>query len=395
MTAPAAPAAPAARPGRAPHLYSVDLVRILTFACMIGVHVTSHTAADDDTGLYALLGLLHFTREVFFALSGFVLVLSYTYRPRPMRRFLPRRFLLVGVPYAVWSAIYFPFLLVRYPDGQSGWGVVGHFLLVLVTGQAWYHLYFLLVTMQVYVLLPVIIWLIHRTRGHHGPLLAAAAAFQLGLLAYYMYGQKIPAWVSGAEKTVFISYIFVILLGAVAADHMPAAFGWVAGHRRLIAVLVTAAGLFTLGVFALQHYVFGMSRYHAGTPLQPVILLWGTAVAFGFLAFGSWWEQRRRPGSLSARSVAFASDISFGVYLVHPLVLWLLLSVGPDGHGWVPTVVPRPWLTLVVYLAVVAVSVTFVAVARRTRASLPLTGRPRRRRRPAERVEQVPARAEG
>ena len=52
--------------GRPRHLYEVDVLRILTFACVIGVHTTSHTVADDDVPLNALLGLLHFTRLVFF-----------------------------------------------------------------------------------------------------------------------------------------------------------------------------------------------------------------------------------------------------------------------------------------------------------------------------------------
>ncbi|MEK6344876.1 MAG: acyltransferase family protein, partial [Curtobacterium sp.] len=91
--------------GRPRHLYEVDVLRILTFACVIGVHTTSHTAATDDVGLAALLGLLHFTRLVFFSLTAFVLVYSYEIRPRPMAQFWPKRFLLVGVPYLAWSFV--------------------------------------------------------------------------------------------------------------------------------------------------------------------------------------------------------------------------------------------------------------------------------------------------
>ena len=65
------------------------------------------TVALVDLPLYLLLGLLHFTRNVFFALTAFVLVNSYLHRPVLMRNFWPRRFLLVGIPYVVWSAIYF------------------------------------------------------------------------------------------------------------------------------------------------------------------------------------------------------------------------------------------------------------------------------------------------
>ena len=49
----------------------------------------------------------------------------------------------------------------------------------IVTGVAWYHLYFLLVTMQVYLLLPVVVWLVRRTRGHHVTVLVVAASFTI------------------------------------------------------------------------------------------------------------------------------------------------------------------------------------------------------------------------
>lgn len=92
--------------GKPRHLYEVDVLRILTFACVIGVHTTSHTIAADDVPLNALLGLLHFTRLVFFSLTAFVLVYSWSLRPRPLTQFWPRRFLLVGVPYLAWSFVY-------------------------------------------------------------------------------------------------------------------------------------------------------------------------------------------------------------------------------------------------------------------------------------------------
>ncbi|MBK4346833.1 acyltransferase [Lacisediminihabitans changchengi] len=369
----AQPAAATSAPRvRAPHLYEVDVVRILTFACVIAVHTTSHTAAADDVGLYALLGLVHFTREVFFALSGFVLVYSYLSKPVPMKKFWPRRFLLVGVPYVVWSAIYFVSANIYSPYGTIP-EMVGRFALKLVTGNAWYHLYFLLVTMQVYLLVPVIVWLIRKTRGHHVALLVTAGVFQLALTAVYAYVPDLPEWLGGYAKVYFFSYLFFILLGAVAADHAQQLLAWVRGHRALIGWVTLATGLVTLGVFAFQHLALGFSLYRSGTPLQPILMVWSVAVGLGFLAVGSWWADRRRPTSFVARGVDVASDRSFGIFLSHPLVLWILLWVGGD---WVPNHVATPWLTLVAYVVVLVGAAAITELARRSPVSLPLTGRP-------------------
>ncbi|MCU1514794.1 MAG: acyltransferase [Microbacteriaceae bacterium] len=354
------------------HLYEIDVVRILTFACVIAVHTTSHTVAGDDIPLYGFLALAHFTRQVFFALSGFVLVYSYLAKPVPMKRFWPRRFLLVGVPYLVWSAIYFIVANIYSPQG-SLLDMAGRFVIKVATGTAWYHLYFLLVTMQVYLLVPAIVWLVKKSRGHHVAMLAVFGVFQLVITGVYAYAGWLPGWLDDYSKVYFFSYLFFIMLGAVAADHAEQLLAWVASHRRMIAIIVVATAVLTIAVFAFQAAGMGYSLYRAGTPLQPVIMVWAVAVALGFLAIGSWWAARRQSGGFVARAVDVASDRSFGIFLSHPLVLWLILLAG---DGLLAHLVPTPWLTLVAYVLVVVGAVAITELARRSPASLLLTGRP-------------------
>jgi peptidoglycan/LPS O-acetylase OafA/YrhL len=354
------------------HLYEVDVVRILTFLCVIAVHTTSHTVASNDLPLYLLLGVLHFTRNVFFTLTAFVLVYSYLHRPVPMRTFWPRRFLLVGVPYVAWSVIYFVASNLHTP-GQRSFGelalsLAGHIL----TGTAWYHLYFLLVTMQVYLLLPLVLWLVRKTRQHHAMLLVVSGVVQLITVALYFYWPASVSWLHGYTKEYFFSYQFFILAGAVAADHSATFLAWVRGHRRAIGLATLGGGVVSLAVFGIQ-ILAGMSYSKAGTPLQPVIMAWGTIVALAFLALGTLWADRRNPNGLPARFVTVASDRSFGIFLSHPLAIWVLLWIGDD---WFDRVVPKPWLTLVIYILVIACAIGITEIARRTPLSLALTGRP-------------------
>ncbi|MBF4608307.1 acyltransferase [Curtobacterium sp. VKM Ac-1393] len=358
--------------GKPRHLYEVDVLRILTFACVIGVHTTSHTAASDDVGLNALLALLHFTRLVFFSLTAFVLVYSYTLRPRPMAQFWPKRFLLVGVPYLAWSFVYVgsEWLLSATRRGDVP-DLVRTLATGIATGTSKYHLYFLLVTMQVYLLLPVIVWLVRKTRGHHVTALVVALVVQLVVFAGYKYFPASDAWLHGYQKQFFFSYVFFIVSGAIAADHADAFLRFIRVHRRAVLWAFAGVGALTLGVWALQ-VALGQSLYAAGTPLQPIEAVWSTAVFVGFLAIGARWADRRRPGSPVARFVDYASDRSFGIFLSHPFLIWILLY----GDSWLEAVVPRPWLTLVTYLLVVVLSVAVTEAFRWTPLSVPLTGRP-------------------
>jgi peptidoglycan/LPS O-acetylase OafA/YrhL len=378
---------PAAEPKSTPvrkrrHIHEIDIIRILTFASVIGVHTISHTTAGDDVGLHVLLALLHFTREPFFWITGFVLMWSYFHKPVPMRKFWPRRFLLVGVPYLVWSFVYQ--LLYDYPRTHHD-PSVGGFLLDFVhsalTGTAWYHLYFLLVTMQVYLLVPVIAWLVAKTRGRgHYVLLGAAAVLQLGLMSWYHYWPEFLHGFVAYDKQYFFSYSFFIVAGAVCADHGEGFLGWISRNRGRVGLITLACAVVYLGVFAIQ-VAAGASLYSAGSPVQPAMVVWGVGVGLGFTAIGSLWSDRRREGSLLARSVDTATDRSFGIFLSHPLILWTLLWVG---DGWFAHTVPDPWRSLAAYLIVVLGAIGLTELLRRSPASLWFSGRPRRRRRRAE-----------
>src|SRR6202012_5003020 len=248
----------------------------------------------------------------------------------------PRRFLLVGVPYVVWSVIYFAASNI-YNGTHSSIGALALRLLGhILTGTAWYHLYFLLVTMQVYLLVPVILWLIRKTRGHHRPLLVITGAVQLAIVTCYFYFPATVAFLHGYTKEYFFSYIFFIVAGAVAADHYREFLPWVRAHRGLIGIIVAVTGVVTIGIFLIQ-MAFGHSAYSAGTPLQPIVIVWGAAVALGFLAVGTWWADRRNPAGIGTKFVAIASDRSFGIFLSHPLFIWVLLWIGND---WLENTVP-------------------------------------------------------
>ncbi|NNC11158.1 acyltransferase [Planctomonas sp. JC2975] len=357
------------RPTRRRKLYELEVVRVLTFACVIGVHVVSHTAQGSAPIVGSLI-LLHFTREVFFALTGFVLTLSYLRKPKPMREFWPRRFLLVGVPYLVWSLIYCIISAIGKPFDL--WQFLQHYFWASLTGTAYYHMYFLLVTMQIYLLFPLLVWLVKATRRWHWLLVSLSFALQLTISAFDQYKPGSMHWINLFSNV--INYQAFIIAGAVGAYHSTAVLQWVRVHRRLIAVITPIAAALTIGAYLLQ-LSWGYSVYAASTAYQPAVLVWSAVVAVALLAIGAWWVDRRPEDP--HRTLDYLSDRSFGVFLAHPLVLWLLLLVaGGLLNSWPPLV-----STIVAYPIVALGALGIADVARRSILSLPLAGRPRSTRR--------------
>jgi peptidoglycan/LPS O-acetylase OafA/YrhL len=110
------------------------------------------------------------------------------------------------------------------------------------------------------------------------------------------------------------------------------------------------------------------------------------AVTVGFYAVGCAYARSRRDGSRRARFVDQASLASFGVYLVHPLILNVLLGRWLS-YGSAP-VAPAAASALA-WIGTLVLSYAFAAVVIRTPLALPLTGRRRLRPAPAG----APARA--
>jgi len=365
------------------------MVRVLTFACVIGVHTISTVNPLDSVPAGAFTMLLHFTREAFFVLTAFVLMHRYRETAPTTLPFWRRRFLLVGVPYVVWSVIYTGMALVTAPQAPAD---AAHFLLInLLTGNAWFHLYFLLVSMQFYLLFPVFRWLLRATGGHHGRLLLASAALQV-LTDLWLHDPTPTGFQADLlpyAGSIFAGYQFFLVLGGVVAMHLDQVDAWIRAHTTLVVGAFVGAGVAAEAWY--QQTVPAVGAIFGTDVFQPVMIPWVVAVVAAFWAIGAAWSDRRAAGPAS-RFVERASDRSFGVFLVHPAILRGLTIGGPG--SWA-ALLPAPWSSVVAYVIAVVGSLLVVEVLRLTPLSLVLTGRQRARRRCTDTSQLSPRRAEG
>jgi peptidoglycan/LPS O-acetylase OafA/YrhL len=369
------------------HLQHLDLFRILTFAVVVGVHTAANGSAGQGTAANAVEIVFHYTREAFFFLTGFVLAHSVRNRPLRLRRFWPKRFKLIGIPYLVWS-----FLYICYAYWRNG-AMSGHTFVHLLwkstlLGQASYHLYFLVVSMQIYLAFP----LLNRLRGpgtRHPALLLGSLAVVDGVILQFAHvshpvGSHAEFWATWAYITIF-PYLFWVVGGSVAAWHLQRLQPWLWRHRPAVAAASVAALGIALAVYAYQIHT-GWQPQDAGEVMQPVFLLWGTGAICLQAILALAWIRHRRPDSRATRAVVWGSSASFGVYLIHPIVLDRVFAHGLSGNptsylgqpwtkGLTHLHVGQPGASFLAWAVTLALSCLLVGLIRLTPLSMPLTGR--------------------
>ena len=358
----------------------------MTFGGVILDHVMIGVTAATSVAAGSVEVFLRYTRYGFFALTGFVLTYQYRNRSLEPISFWRRRFKLIGLPFVAWTLFYWVYGRYRIGGLETLRGIVAdqHSMVTaaksiaydLITGNAMYHLYFLSVSMQIYLFFPLILAILKRTWGSHRYQLVVSFAIQVGLM-YLMVRPPLHFFTHGAPGVVWthlvitiLPYQFFILAGCVAAMHYEAFQAFVIRWRwpLLAACIATIAG--TL-VYFLHITSTGTSVARATNVFLPHNVYAFIAIIMMLYCFGTIWQQRRTPGSVPDKVLRTASDRSFGIYLAHPLALSALL----------PTIAPASWpgfpRVLFAYAMTVAGTIFVVEVLRRCPISLITTGRNR------------------
>lgn len=358
------------------HLAAIDVVRFLTIGGMILVHCSS-LADPDSLAADGVMAVTHVTRSVFLIVSAFVLTLSWMRRPTDARRFWHRRFPLVAAPYVAWTLIYF--VTTRQPGSPVE--VAGRFVADLFDGGAHFHLYFLLLTFQLYLVFPALMAAVRRWPTAVRSSLVVTGALEIGLSASIHYGWRPPlldVWFTHPASWL-PSYAFYVVAGIAAALHLEALADWTRRHYRLIAVMCAGSIALTVASFITGITVLGYDGVRASEVFQPAVALEAATVAAGQFALGLWWCERATATAL--RRLERSSDTSFGVYLAHPLLLAGILSLaGTTGLSRALSTWPTGVIEALVALGLVPflywITALGIGLARRTPVSLWLTGRP-------------------
>ena len=350
-----------AGPLHRPYIYELDQLRVVTILGMLAVHVLVFPAFFhlDPLGIQVVNGLyntVRLTRMIFMFITGVALVSTYYGKPFSFFGFWKKRSIGVLVPYVFWTLIY---TSINDPR-PSPWAFLTTILGNLLSGEGSLQLYYMVLILQFYLLLPGFLWLLRRTQQHPWMLVGVSFALQVILwtVDYYTLEAHPPstgfwAFVAQYQYRFVLNYQLYFVLGGMVALHLQAVRAWLLSHRTWIVLALSVTLTARTLVYVFQFDVAHTSLGYAVEVLQPVMVFYSVSV----IAFLYWlayravrkYDQQRQ--SKGQRFWHTLSDASFGIFLVHPIVmsLVLFLVIAPL-RSWLPGLVgvALTWLLTVV-----------------------------------------------
>ena len=320
------------------HLYEVDLMRAFIILGVVCVHVVSfyNLFAEPLSKLNAVydvsLTALHFTREAFMYITGLVLFITYYRKSFTARDFWLKRFKLIAIPYIAFTLIYILFS-GTYLKGFS-WtlpGVAGDFFFSVLTGHQFY-LYYIVISMELYILFPAFVWFMRRTERYHWWLLLGSFLFELGLMWFnkdYLQNLNtahLPVWlywlIRYRDRNI-VMYQFWFVCGAVFAIRYQEIKSFLLAHGRAVAVTLAVALAALTAHFWLDLYLLHQDETMSVLVLQPIMIPYSLIVTLALCYAGIRWSQARLKKSMRWLSnfIKTAAAASFGIFLIHPLML--------------------------------------------------------------------------
>lgn len=349
-----------------------DVLRGITFLAIVLQHSIGQFAYRKDTSLfdaYTLAAIYHFIKfgvPAFVLLTGAALVYNY-YGKLNYPTFIRKRSIDILVPYFLWTIIYYVYIFPGKSINFQWFKEVGLQVLAPTLG---YHLWFILMIFQFYLLFPLFLKGLTWAKERKGPfetrtlnplLVVTGLGYMLLMWVSYKYlpyhTSSYPAFLQYLitnRNTNFLFYSFYFIFGAVIAIELEQRRKIIKDSFRWnIILFIVAYGWAGYELFIGTGYSLPINL-NWSTTLKPsmFILVVSELIALYMIAM-----KVTQKNNWINKLTSWLGKYSFGAYLVHALVLGEFIKLIDAFHKMYPALNQHYVLvTFVVFLIVSVVS---------------------------------------
>ncbi len=305
-------------------LLELDILRFASIFGVILIHIIGssfHFWSEGSPTWFVFLTLDQFFRfsvPLFVFISGYTLYSKYKQNFK-YREFYTRRILRVLPWYFVWSLIIFLYInftvkpgFINYPTWK-----------LILLGKVDYHLYFVSMIFQLYLLFPILLWLYKRFRSNF-----VIVLFVLEVLLYFTFsldGRKIIQlpwrFYEQQQYLFFGTWVFYFVLGFILSEKSLAIARSNLRLKKLFFVFVTIAFL-VYSIYDSLHLISTTADTNVATRSTRIpLLLYSTSFAVSAILYS---DLLLKIHKNLLRILLYFANISFLVYLIHALVMRIL-----------------------------------------------------------------------
>lgn len=305
----------------------IDELRVLATFCVIVLHC--YAPYFEDSSIYATrtwwgVNIIDaFTRwgvPIFFMISG-KLLLNYS-REENIKNFLRRRMYKVLLPFIMWSFVYY---IDSVLTTNVNFNIV-NFIKNLLSNKISYHLWFVYTIIGIYLCVPIIRE--HSKIKNDNKLWYFFSIIFVTTSVFPIISKILGVWVIVAVP-IFNGYLGWFLYGYL-LDRIE----FNKNNRKIIYISSVIAGLISvIGTYKLSNYLKIDSFFNGGYQVNTYIITTGV-----FLF--SKYDIPRVKGELLRKLLQSLSKLSYGVYLIHALILTKLQII---------LVFNKPYIAIIVY----------------------------------------------
>ncbi|MBM7679277.1 acyltransferase [Gracilibacillus alcaliphilus] len=294
----------------------IPYIRAIACIMVVLVHVSANSYSNSHFADFWSLYINQYSRlgtPVFAVISGFLLFHSVNGRSFRLSRFLKSRTAKIVLPFIIWSMVY---LVIRASYGEEVFTSMRQFLGHFVYGSAQYHLYFIVTVIQFYLIFPllqiiknrrIILWLFFVSIPMQYWWFQAATEVSLrsGIVDNIIH-----------HHSFLLYWLSYFIFGGVLQFYYHEIKEWIAKYKYLVlsAFIITLVLIFRE---IEQGSLIASSRAEnmLYVPVFVLFLLMTFPYLSKYSSFAVIWR--------------LVGSYSMGIYLVHPLIIFLLDKINP------------------------------------------------------------------
>ncbi|MBH5318891.1 acyltransferase [Paenibacillus sp. GSMTC-2017] len=339
----------------------IELVRAIAIIGVLAVHATSFATVEmlshpSSYFIYNFINIfMKFGTAVFIFLSSFVLFHNYFHKPlskKTLTSFYRKRLIYIVIPFAVFSTIYYVAVAVTREKGELPANLFTDFIIKLTTGTAYTHLYFIFISIQFYLLFPIVLLLFKKVPTLIHWCIPLGFVIQWG---FYGLNQLLNIPYDGSWA---FSYFSIYMLGVyvgIRFNTIKKSVATMIKNRKRMILSALSIAIWGFWLFiGIWHTIiwYELRVNNIAEPLYLYTLLWNVYVIASALVFmqTAFYVQRKWSNNFVFRKFRELGNLTFGIYLFHPLLLAAYREFRPETSN---TTILHFWYVIGFFLALI------------------------------------------